>query len=161
LTSRCEASIRSLKQGDSRVFAFVTTTQVFFTSNRTLGSNQSAVEKNGSKFVLVTLTNAEQVHPEQGEEEFSKQYGLKFDYDQPSRILGELAKQEVITSLQWMPSFRKYHAETGQYLHGFGSRTVGHWNKCGHRLVTKEIVKFLVEKRLIPMDSCSATNAGT
>jgi hypothetical protein len=121
---------------------------------------KSAVEKSGSKFVLVTLTNAEQVHPEQGEE-FSKQYGLKFDYDQPNRILGELAKQEVITTLQLMPSFRKYHAETGQYLHGFGSGTIGHWNERGHRLAAKEIHKFLTEKRLIPMDSCAATNAGT
>ena len=121
---------------------------------------KSAVEKNGSKFVLVTLTNAEQVHPEQGEE-FSKQYGLKFDYDQPNRILGELAKQEFITTLQLMPSFRKYHVETGQYLHGFGSGTIGHWNERGHRLAAKEILKFLTEKRLTPVDSCASTNAGT
>jgi hypothetical protein len=121
---------------------------------------KSAVEKNGSKFVLVTLTNAEQVHPEQGED-FSKHYGLEFDYDQPNRILGEFAKQEVITTLQLMPTFRKYHTETGQYLHGFGSGTIGHWNERGHFLGAKEIHKFLTEKRLIPMDSCAATTAGT
>jgi hypothetical protein len=121
---------------------------------------KSAVEQNGSKFVLVTLTNAEQVHPEQGEE-FSKQYGLNFDYDQPNRILGEFAKQELITTLQLMPTFRKYHIETGQYLHGFGSSTIGHWNERGHLLGAKEIHKFLTQQRLIPMDSCAATNAGT
>jgi hypothetical protein len=121
---------------------------------------KSAVELNGSKFVLVTLTNAEQVHPEQGEE-FSKQYGLTFDFEQPNKILGEFANQHAITTLQLMPSFRNYHVETGQYLHGFGSGTIGHWNERGHSLAAKEIHKFLTAKRLIPMDSCIAANAGT
>jgi hypothetical protein len=112
---------------------------------------KAAVELSGAKFVLVTLSNAEQVHPELGEE-LNKQYGLAFDYEQPNRFIEKFAREHSVTLLQLLPAFRKYHLQTGQHLHGFGSAKNGHWNEHGHRLAAEEIYKFLCERRLVPID---------
>jgi hypothetical protein len=111
---------------------------------------RASAEERGAKFALVTLSNAEQSHPEAAEQ-LTKQYGLAFDYEQPDRILAEFARQESITLLQLMPAFRSYHLKTGTYLHGFGLSIVGHWNEHGHRLAAEEIFKFLEEERLVPI----------
>jgi hypothetical protein len=121
---------------------------------------KTAVEEKGAIFVLMTLTNAEQVHPEVAEQ-LNKQYDLIFDYEQPDRILEDFAKQEGITLLRLMPSFRNYHLRTGQYLHGFGSSMIGHWNQRGHRLAAEEILKVLKEKRLVPINGSIPIHAGT
>ena len=120
---------------------------------------RTSVEQNGSKFVLVTLTNAEQVHPELAAQ-FNKEYGVVFDYEQPNRIFGEFARQKGITLLQLMPIFKNYHLKTGQYLHGFGPSIVGHWNEHGHRLAADEIFKFLTGKQLVPINPSIATHVG-
>jgi hypothetical protein len=111
---------------------------------------RSSVEERGAKFVLITLSNAEQSHPEKAEQ-LNRQYGRSFDFEQPDRILKEFAKRESITLLQIAPAFREYHLKTGKYLHGFGSSIEGHWNESGHRLAAEEILKFLKEKHLIPL----------
>lgn len=111
---------------------------------------RASVEERGTKFVLVTTSSAEQVHPEKAEQ-LNKQYGLAFDYEQPNRIIAEFARQESITLLQLMPAFRNYHLKTGTYLHGFGSSIQGHWNEHGHLLAVEEIYKFLNENRLVPL----------
>ena len=110
---------------------------------------RASVEERGTKFVLVTLSNAEQIHPQRAEQ-LNKQYGLAFDYEQPDRVLEAFARQESITLLQLTPPFRNYHLKTGIYLHGFDSSIAGHWNENGHRLAAEEIFKFLTEKRLVP-----------
>ena len=121
---------------------------------------KTAVEERGAKFVLVTLSNSEQVHPQEAEK-FNEQFGLAFDYELPNRILEDFARQESITLLQLMPIFRSYHLKTREYLHGFGSSTVGHWNELGHRLAAQELFKFLSKNRLVPMKPCVAVQAGT
>jgi hypothetical protein len=119
---------------------------------------RTTVEQNGSKFVLVTLTNAEQVHPELAAQ-FNKKYGLVFDYELPNKIFGEFARREGITLLQLMPMFKSYHLKTGQYLHGFGPSIIGHWNEYGHRLAADEILKFLTRKKLVLINPPIATHA--
>lgn len=69
---------------------------------------KDTVEGNGAKFVLVTLSNAEQVHP-RIREKLNARYAVAFDYEQPDRMLEEFAKQKGITLLQLMPEFREYH----------------------------------------------------
>jgi hypothetical protein len=113
---------------------------------------RASVEERGARFVLVTLSNAEQVHPRIGEELKAK-YGLDYDYEQPDRILEQFARQEGITSLKLMPVFREHHLKTGSYLHGFSSSQVGHWNENGHRLAAQEIFQFLKDKHLVPVSS--------
>jgi lysophospholipase L1-like esterase len=111
---------------------------------------RDTVEENGSRFLLVTLTNAEQVHPDV-EKQMRENYAEAFDFDQPERILKEFADKESIDYLELLPAFREYHLRTGKYLHGFGSGKGGHWNEKGHRLAAEKIFEFLKENRLVPL----------
>jgi len=106
---------------------------------------REAVEENGSRFVLVTLTNAEQVHPEVGQK-LRDSYSDDFDFDLPDRIIAKFADDAGIQHLELMPAFREYHSKTGEFLHGFGTGKGGHWNERGHRLAAEKILEFLNEK---------------
>ncbi|MBA3965435.1 MAG: hypothetical protein H0X47_06630 [Nitrospirales bacterium] len=110
---------------------------------------KDTVEGNGAKFVLVTLSNAEQVHPRIGEKPNAR-YAVVFNYEKPDRMLEEFSNQKGITLLMLMPEFREYHLQTGKDLHGFGSSGVEHWNEGGHRLAAEEILKFLQQRNLVP-----------
>jgi hypothetical protein len=124
--------------------------EAFEITKRIILKLRASVEARGGQFVMVTLSNAEQVHPEMAEQ-LNREHGIEFDYEQPDRTLAEFARRESLTLLQLMPAFRNYHTKTGTYLHGFGSSIGGHWNENGHRLAAEEIIKFLVEKHLVPV----------
>jgi hypothetical protein len=109
-----------------------------------------SVEEHGSRFLLLGLSNAEQVHPEVGSE-LKNQYNVELDYEQPDRILEEFAREQGIVFLKLMPAFRDYHVKTGKYLHGFGSSHTGHWNHAGHRLAAELTFQFLNERHLVPL----------
>jgi lysophospholipase L1-like esterase len=111
-----------------------------------------SVEANGSKFVLVTLSNAEQVHAEL-QRQLENEHQVSFDFDRPDRVIGEFAGQENINHLALMPLFRKYHLQTGTYLHGFAGSKGGHWNENGHRLAAEKIFEYLEEKAFVPLGS--------
>jgi len=111
---------------------------------------KASVEGDGGRFLLVTLSNAEQVHPHKAKE-LTDRYGDLFDFDQPERILDELSQQEGIMMLKLMPIFRDYHHKTGVFLHGFGSSQGGHWNHEGHRLAAEELFAFLHNNDLVPL----------
>jgi hypothetical protein len=115
------------------------------------------VEGNGGRFVLVTLSNAEQVHPEV-QAKLTKDFGIAFDFERPDRIMAEFAEKEQITHLQLMPLFRDHHLRTGNYLHGFGGSTGGHWNENGHRLAAEKIFRFLTQKHLLSSEYTGAVS---
>ena len=109
------------------------------------------VKRRGTAFVLVTLSNADQVHPEL-QRELDEKYGLPFDFELPDRRLREFAEEHGIVYLGLMPALREYHQRTGTYLHGFHSVILGHWNEAGHRQAADAIFSFLKERRLVPLD---------
>jgi hypothetical protein len=113
---------------------------------------RDSVEEHSARFVLVTLSNAEQVHPHM-QQQLNKTYGLPFDYGKPDRMLEEFAGQNGISFLKLMPMFLEHHLKTGQYLHGFGSGTGGHWNENGHCLAAEKIFEFLQENGLVSLDA--------
>lgn len=124
--------------------------EAFAVTTALLRKFRDTVEANGSEFLLVTLSNAEQVHPEL-QQQLRKQYRVDFDFEQPDRIIGEFARKEQITYSQLMPCFREYYLQTGTYLHGFGGSRGGHWNETGHRLAAKKIFAFLKRRDLLPL----------
>ena len=113
---------------------------------------RDTVEEHGARFVLVTLSNAEQVHPHI-QQQLNQAFGLPFDYGKPDRMLEEFARQKGIPFLKLMPMFLEYHLQTGKYLHGFGSGDGGHWNENGHCLAAEKIFEFLQENGLVSLDS--------
>jgi hypothetical protein len=113
---------------------------------------RNSVEENGSRLVLVTLSNAEQIHSDV-QQQLRQEYDVTFDFEQPDRIIEEVAQKENIDHLKLMPAFRDYHLRTGTYLHGFGGSKQGHWNENGHRLAAEKIFEFLKEKHLLPGDT--------
>jgi hypothetical protein len=110
-----------------------------------------SAEVHGSRFLLLSLSNAEQVHPEVGRK-VKNQYNVQLDFDQPDRILEEFADKHRVLFLKLMPAFRTHHLKTGQYLHGFGSSHGGHWNQAGHRLAAEKVSQFLHDQHLIPLE---------
>jgi hypothetical protein len=113
---------------------------------------KKSVEEHGSRFLLLGLSNAEQVHPEVGSK-LQNQHNLDLDYEQPDRILEEFAKENGVLFLKLMPAFRAHHLKTGQFLHGFGSSHGGHWNQAGHRLAAELTFQFLKERHLVSLES--------
>lgn len=109
------------------------------------------VERRGASFVLLTLSNAEQIHLEL-QRALEQKHGLPFDFEYPDRRLQKLAEGLRISYLGLMPAFRDHHQRTGTYLHGFGSVIEGHWNEEGHALAAQEILSFLRGRRLVPLD---------
>jgi hypothetical protein len=113
---------------------------------------KKSVEAHGSRFVLIALSNAEQVHPEVGDA-LKKKYEFDFDYEQPDRILENLAQKNGISFLKLMPALREYHARTGQYVHGFGGSHEGHWNQEGHRIAAKLTFRFLKDRHMLSLEN--------
>jgi hypothetical protein len=126
--------------------------QAFDVTTGLLCKFRDSVEANGSQFLLVTLSNAEQVHPEL-QRRLRNEYDADFDFDQPDRLLEEFAKRKHIPHLNLVPFFREYHLQTGNYLHGFGGGKGGHWNENGHRLAAEKIFEFLKKSDLLPLAS--------
>jgi hypothetical protein len=111
---------------------------------------QKSVEQQGSRFLLLTLSNAEQIHPKVGDE-LRNRYKIDFDFDQPDRLLEEFARQHNVLLLKLMPDLRKHHLQTGEFLHGFGARHQGHWNQAGHRRAAQLTFQFLKDQHIVPL----------
>jgi hypothetical protein len=112
---------------------------------------RKSVEEHGSRFLLVTLSNAEQVHPELGSE-LKKQYHVELDYEQPDGILEKFAIEHGVPFLKLMPALRDHHLKTGQYLHGFGSSRGGHWNQAGHRVAAEVTFQFIKDRHVVRLE---------
>ena len=112
---------------------------------------KKSVEEHGSRFLLLTLSNAEQVHPEVADE-LRNRYKDNFDFDQPDRLLEEFARQHQLMFLKLMPDLLKYHLDTRQYLHGFGPTHKGHWNQVGHRRAAELTFQFLKDQHIVSLE---------
>jgi hypothetical protein len=110
------------------------------------------VEAHGSRFLLVTSSNGEQVHPELADR-YRRKYGMTFDYERPNRFFDAFAKRHSVPLLQLMPIFRDHYRKHGEYLHGFAGSMEGHWNEAGHRLAAESLSSFLTANSLIDRDT--------
>lgn len=104
------------------------------------------VEERGAKFLLVTLSNGIQVHPDpQARANFVRRLGATdlFYPDLRLRALGARAGFEVFNLA---PALQRYAEERHAFLHGFGQETGnGHWNEEGHRVAGELLAQKLCE----------------
>lgn len=100
-----------------------------------LKMNEEILEKD-SKFLVVTLSNGIQVHPDPSVRLATMHhFGVNdlFYADNRIRILCE---KHRIPVLNLVPAMQKYAEEKNVFLHGFKNTELGtgHWNENGHRI---------------------------
>ena len=92
------------------------------------------VKNKGAKFLIVTLSNGGQVHPNPAAREtFAKRVGAD-DLLYPDKRIKSFGDNHGINVLSLAPELQTFAEENQVYLHGFGTDIGnGHWNQAGHR----------------------------
>ncbi|MGI9107796.1 MAG: SGNH/GDSL hydrolase family protein [Pyrinomonadaceae bacterium] len=104
------------------------------------------VRERGAQFVVVTLSNGVQVHPQPAAREaFMRRVGATdlFYPDTRLKSLGDRAGFPIITLV---PALQQYAEQHQVFLHGFG-RDIGngHWNRDGHHLAGELLAPTLCD----------------
>jgi len=106
-----------------------------------------SVTANNAKFMVVTLSNGIQVHPDPDIRlHFKKRLGVD-ELDYPDKRINILTKKHAIPYLGLAPTLQQWAQEHETCVHGFeNSRHCrGHWNEHGHRLAGKHTALFISE----------------
>ena len=106
------------------------------------------VNQKGARFILVPLSNAIQVYPDQlVRQNFMNQIGVRTMF-YPNLRLKALAGRENIDFLDLAEPMQAYADQNKVFLHGFGSDPGnGHWNATGHRVAAELIAQHLCHSR--------------
>jgi len=110
------------------------------------------VREHGANFVLTTITNGKQVHPDTAvREKYRTKFGVEdlFYPERRIRSIGEKYEFPVITMAERL---QQVATQEGIFLHGFNNTTMGkgHWNENAHRLAGEILVKDICAKVLTP-----------
>lgn len=107
---------------------------------------REAIQGRQSRFVVVTLSNGIQVHPDaEIRNQFMKTYQLR-DLFYPDNRLAAFAQRNGLEMLVLAPMFQRYAEETDTMLHGFGeAKGFGHWNAQGHRLAGETLARYFCQ----------------
>jgi hypothetical protein len=95
---------------------------------------RNEVRQRGAGFIVVTLTNGDQVGPDPVERStFARRLGVP-DLLYPERRITSLGDREGIPVLNLAQPFAGYAEQHKVFLHGFENDGRGHWNAEGHYL---------------------------
>ncbi len=90
------------------------------------------VEEAGAKYILVTLSNNEQVHSDvwsEALETYPQMKNVQFNLEKPDKILADFCLEQSITCFQMLPLYKEYVAShQNERTH---NRYEGHWNQAG------------------------------
>ncbi len=106
------------------------------------------VNQKGARFILVPLSNAIQVYPDQlVRQNFMNHLGVSTMF-YPNLRLKALAGRENIDFLDLAEPMQAYADKNKVFLHGFGSDPGnGHWNATGHRVAAELIAQHFCQSR--------------
>ena len=92
-------------------------------------------------FVVVTLSNSLQVHPDIFYQEMMKEkFGIN-DLFYPDKRIKKLGDDEGFLVINLAEKMQKYAEQTNSFLHGFDNTFPGegHWNEQGHKIASEII----------------------
>lgn len=104
------------------------------------------VRGRGAKFIVVTLSNGVQVHPQPAARAaFLRRVGAT-DIFYPDTRIKSLGEREQFPVITLAPSLQQYAEQHGVFLHGFGRDLGnGHWNAAGHRVAGELLAQRICE----------------
>jgi lysophospholipase L1-like esterase len=104
------------------------------------------VRQEGAHFLVVTLSNGIQVHPDASvRRRFAERLGIT-DLFYPDDRIKTLGEREGFSVLNLARNFQTHAERHHVFLHGFEPNPGGgHWNKEGHRLAGKAIAERLCQ----------------
>jgi hypothetical protein len=102
------------------------------------------VAARGARFVVVTLSNGIQVHPDpSAREAFMRRAGAT-DLFYPDKRIESLGERAGFTVFTLAPELQAYAERNKVFLHGFGAGLGnGHWNSEGHRVAGELLARKL------------------
>jgi hypothetical protein len=105
------------------------------------------VRARGARFVVVTLSNGIQVHPDgAARAAFMRRAGAT-DLFYPDRRIESLGAREGFTAFALAPDLQSYAERQRVFLHGFGAELGnGHWNTEGHRVAGELLAQKLCDQ---------------
>jgi hypothetical protein len=104
------------------------------------------VSARGAKFVVVTLSNGVQVHPQpNARAAFLRRVGANDIFYPDTRIRAQ-GEREGFPVITLAPQLQQYAEQHQAFLHGFG-RDIGngHWNTLGHRVAGELLAQKMCE----------------
>ncbi|KAA3607037.1 MAG: SGNH/GDSL hydrolase family protein [Calditrichaeota bacterium] len=130
--------------------------EAFNTTFEIIKKFKNSVNENGSKFLLVTLTNSAQISDKLSDD-LDRGLGKdKYDLERPDKMLQKYSEENGITMLNLLKEFNQRYQKEGVYFHGFedngGKGCDCHWNYDGHRLAGEILYNHLKNNLLISED---------
>ena len=100
-----------------------------------------------SKFIVVTVSNAAQVHPDPT---FRKSFIKKInnnDLFYPEKRIKKLGDEKGFLVINLAEKMKNYAQKNKIFLHGFANTVMGegHWNLDGHKIASQIISKEMCE----------------
>jgi hypothetical protein len=112
---------------------------------------RNEVGEKGAHFIVVTLTNGDQVGPDPLERRtYARRLGVP-DLLYPERRMKSLGDREGIPVLTLAQPFAAYAEQHKVFLHGFENEGRGHWNADGHHLAGTLIAEKICSDHAIPV----------
>lgn len=110
-----------------------------------LAEMRADVARLGARFLVVTLSNGIQVHPQtEVTESFMREHGID-DVFRPELRVAAMGQRQGFEALALAPELQRIARRERVYLHGFagGQPGKGHWNVDGHRYAGELIARHL------------------
>lgn len=114
-------------------------------SERLVLEMRDEVEATGARFLLMTLSTAIQVHPDESVRRgYAERLGVP-DLAYPEHRFEAFARERGVAWLSVAPALQKEAEATGQCVHGFAGPWAcqGHWNAVGHRIAGQTLARTL------------------
>jgi hypothetical protein len=108
-------------------------------TERLLETMHHEVGARGARFMVVVLTSAAAVYPDQDiRQMYSLKLGVK-DLFYPDRRVNALGAKRGFEVLSLGEAMQRHADETRSFLHGFSNTQLGfgHWNEAGHAIAAK------------------------